>query len=94
MRGELYRSDITSLLPEMPARPAFGVSSLVSVFLVDLVMEIDPDALKKHLPVLLHTAFMQMDHHTSLICDQMRMLLLNMIHSIMANESSENKVRI
>jgi hypothetical protein len=54
----LYCSNIDHLLPEMPMRPAFSVSSLVSVFLVDLVMEIDPEALRRYLPVLLHTAFM------------------------------------
>ncbi|KAJ3319284.1 Cell morphogenesis protein PAG1, partial [Blyttiomyces sp. JEL0837] len=89
--ADIYVPDLSGVLPEMPMRPAFGIGGLACILLVDLAIEIGASALMKHLPLLLHVIFMQMDHFISLVCDQMRVFLMNLIHSTLPRRVGGSK---
>lgn len=82
----LYRADLEEVLVEMPKRPAFSKGQLACVLLVDLSIEVGSVALKDHLPLLLTVIFVQLDHFIALICEQNRLLLVNLIHAIIPRE--------
>ncbi|KAI9341019.1 cell morphogenesis N-terminal-domain-containing protein [Zopfochytrium polystomum] len=90
-RSALFRFDIDELIPTMPNRPPFCVGSLAGMLLVDLCIEMGTEFLRQHLPHLVHIAVMQLDHHISLICDQMRLLLLNLVYITFADSGIVHK---
>ncbi|KAJ3152742.1 Cell morphogenesis protein PAG1 [Geranomyces michiganensis] len=76
----LYMADLEQVLVDMPKRPAFSTGQLACVLLVDLAVEVGA-ALRPHLALLLHVIFVQLDHFITLICEQNRLLLINIIQS-------------
>jgi hypothetical protein len=87
----LFVADTEKVLPSYPKRPVFSRGQLAMVFLVDLAIEAGAD-LAPHLPLLLHSIFVQLDHLTSIICDQARCFLINLIHSIVLRQSIDSEV--
>jgi hypothetical protein len=86
----LFVADAEKVLPSYPKRPVFSRGQLAMVFLVDLAIEAGAD-LAPHLPLLLHSIFVQLDHLTSIICDQSRCFLINLIHSIVVRQSMDTE---
>lgn len=86
----LFVADPEKVLPPYSKRPVFSRGQLAMVFLVDLAIEAGAD-LAPHLPLLLHTIFVQLDHLTSIVCDQSRCFLINLIHSIIVRQSMESE---
>ncbi|KAI7874358.1 cell morphogenesis C-terminal-domain-containing protein [Mucor mucedo] len=86
----LFVADTEKVLPSYPKRPMFSRGQLAMVFLVDLAIEAGAD-LAPHLPLLLHSIFVQLDHLTSIICDQSRCFLINLIHSIVVRQSMDSE---
>lgn len=84
----LFVADIEQVLPPYPKRPVFSRGQLATVFLVELAIEAGGE-LSGHLPLLLHSIFVQLDHLTSIICDQSRCLLINLIHSIVVRQTTD-----
>ncbi|TPX35897.1 hypothetical protein SmJEL517_g01822 [Synchytrium microbalum] len=81
--SDLYVVDLEQVLIDMPKRPAFSKGQLACVLLVDLSIEYG-DVLRSYLPLLLHVIFVQLDHFIAIICEQSRLLLLNLIRSILS----------
>jgi hypothetical protein len=86
----LFVADPEKVLPSYPKKPVFSRGQLAMVFLVDLAIEAGAD-LAPHLPLLLHSIFVQLDHLTSIICDQSRCFLINLIHSIVVRQSMDSE---
>ncbi|KAJ1545744.1 Cell morphogenesis protein PAG1, partial [Cladochytrium tenue] len=86
----LFRLSMDDFIPVVHSRPPFSISSLSCVFLVELILEYDPGYL---MPLLLHLATMQMDHHMSLICEEMRLLALNLIRITFDGVAVSDNVR-
>ncbi|KAI8365931.1 cell morphogenesis C-terminal-domain-containing protein [Radiomyces spectabilis] len=86
----LFVADTEKVLPAYPKRPVFSRGQLAMVFLVDLAIEAGAD-LAPHLPLLLHSIFVQLDHLTSIVCDQSRCFLINLIHSIVVRQSMDSE---
>ncbi|KAI8646749.1 cell morphogenesis C-terminal-domain-containing protein [Parasitella parasitica] len=86
----LFVADAEKVLPSYPKRPVFSRGQLAMVFLVDLAIEAGAD-LAPHLPLLLHSIFVQLDHLTSIVCDQSRCFLINLIHSIVVRQSIDSE---
>ncbi|KAI7854903.1 cell morphogenesis N-terminal-domain-containing protein [Circinella umbellata] len=86
----LYVADTAKALNKYSKRPVFSRGQMATVFLVDLAIEAGAD-LAPHLPLLLHTIFVQLDHLTSIICDQSRCFLINLIHSIVIRQSMDSE---
>lgn len=86
----LFVADIEKALPTYSKKPAFSRGQLAMVFLVDLAIEAGAD-LAPHLPLLLHSIFVQLDHLTSIVCDQSRCFLINLIHSIVIRQSLDSE---
>ncbi|KAG1472307.1 hypothetical protein G6F56_001617 [Rhizopus delemar] len=84
----LFVADTENVLPPYPKKPMFSRGQLATTFLVDLAIEAGAD-LAPHLPLFLHNVFVQLDHLTSIICDQSRCLLINLIHSIVIRQSTD-----
>ncbi|KAH8552111.1 cell morphogenesis C-terminal-domain-containing protein [Umbelopsis sp. PMI_123] len=84
----LFVADIEQVLPPYPKRAVFSRGQLATVFLVELAIEAGGE-LSGHLPLLLHSIFVQLDHLTSIICDQSRCLLINIIHSIVVRQTTD-----
>ncbi|ORY95884.1 cell morphogenesis C-terminal-domain-containing protein [Syncephalastrum racemosum] len=84
----LFLADTDKVLPPYAKRPVFARGQLAMVFLVDLAIEAGAD-LARHLPLLLHCIFVQLDHLTSIVCDQSRCFLINLIHSIVIRQSTD-----
>lgn len=84
--GKIFVADTDKVLPPYAKRPAFSKGQLAMVYLVDMAIEAGAD-LAPHLPLLLHTIFVQLDHLTSIVCDQSRCLLINLIHAIVVRQS-------
>ncbi|KAI8976541.1 cell morphogenesis N-terminal-domain-containing protein [Pilobolus umbonatus] len=74
-------------LPSYPKKPLFSRGQLAMIYLVDLATEAGAD-LAPHLPLLVHTLFVQLDHFTSIVCDQARCFLINLIHSIVVRQQA------
>ncbi|RUS29529.1 cell morphogenesis C-terminal-domain-containing protein [Jimgerdemannia flammicorona] len=81
----LFVADIDKVLPPFPKRPIFSRGQLAVMFLVDLTVEAGLE-LAPHLPLMLHTIFVQLDHQINLICEQVRCLLINLVHSIIIRQ--------
>lgn len=86
----LFVADIDKALQAYSKRPVFSRGQLAMVFLVDLSIEAGAD-LAQHLPLLLHCIFVQLDHLTSIICDQSRCFLINLIHSVVIRQSMDSE---
>ncbi|KAI8991091.1 cell morphogenesis C-terminal-domain-containing protein [Mycotypha africana] len=86
----LFVAEADKVLPAYPKKPVFSRGQLALTFLVDLAIEAGAD-LAPHLPLLLHCIFVQLDHLTSIVCDQSRCLLINLIHSIVVRQSMDTE---
>ncbi|KAI8331444.1 cell morphogenesis C-terminal-domain-containing protein [Choanephora cucurbitarum] len=86
----LFVADINQVLSDYPKKPVFSRGQLAMVVLVDLAIEAGAD-LAPHLPLLLHCIFVQLDHLTSIVCDQSRCFLINLIHSIVVRQSVDSQ---
>ncbi|KAG0168637.1 Cell morphogenesis protein PAG1 [Apophysomyces sp. BC1034] len=86
----LFVADTEKVLSTYAKRPVFSRGQLAMVFLVDLAIESGAD-LAPHLPLLLHSIFVQLDHLTSIVCDQSRCFLINLIHSIVVRQSMDSE---
>ncbi|KAJ3109558.1 Cell morphogenesis protein PAG1 [Phlyctochytrium planicorne] len=89
---DFYIINLSQILPEMPMRPAFGSGVLACVFLVDLAIELGSAPLLDHLALILHVIFIQLDHFITLVCEQMRLLLINLIQIIVPKKIGGAKV--
>ncbi|OUM68331.1 hypothetical protein PIROE2DRAFT_39268 [Piromyces sp. E2] len=87
----IYVADLDNVLLEMPKRPAFSKGQLAAVLFVDAAIEIG-NILLPNLPILLHVIIVQLDHFITLICEQSRLLLLNLIQSILPKSVRTEKV--
>lgn len=85
----LFIADLTKVLADYPKKPVFSRGQLAMVVLVDLAIEAGAD-LAPHLPLLLHCIFVQLDHLTSIVCDQSRCFLINLMHSIVVRQQDES----
>ncbi|KAJ3030646.1 Cell morphogenesis protein PAG1 [Rhizophlyctis rosea] len=81
----MYMANLDDVLVTMPKRPAFSKGQLACVLLVDMSIEVGP-ALTVHLPLLLHAVFVQLDHFMTLMCEQNRILLMNLIQGIVPRD--------
>ncbi|KAI9472344.1 MAG: cell morphogenesis C-terminal-domain-containing protein [Benjaminiella poitrasii] len=86
----LFVADAQKVLPVYPKKPVFSRGQLAMVFMVDLAIEAGAE-LAPHLPLLLHCIFVQLDHLTSIVCDQSRCFLINLIHSIIVRQSMDTE---
>ncbi|KAI8073367.1 cell morphogenesis C-terminal-domain-containing protein [Gongronella butleri] len=87
----MFIADTDKVLPLYAKKPAFARGQLAMVYLVDLAIEAGAD-LAPHLPLLLHCIVVQLDHLTSIICDQARCLLINLIHAIVVRQALDDDV--
>ncbi|KAJ3248569.1 Cell morphogenesis protein PAG1 [Chytriomyces hyalinus] len=81
--------NISSILLETSSRPPLTFGGLLSTFLVDLIGQARPDALQQQVPYILHIIFIQLDHFISLICEQMKSLLLRLIRNLNIKDKKE-----
>ncbi|KAL1921668.1 uncharacterized protein VTP21DRAFT_10310 [Calcarisporiella thermophila] len=82
-----FIADLDQILPSQPVkRPIFSRGQLAMLYLVDFAVEIGAE-LAPHLPLLLHVILVQLDHFTSIVCDQARCLLFNLVQSIIIRQS-------
>ncbi|KAJ1548191.1 Cell morphogenesis protein PAG1, partial [Nowakowskiella sp. JEL0078] len=86
----LYTADINKFLVDSGKRPVFSKGQLACVLLVDLAIEVGSSSLRPHLPLLIHAAFVQLDHFIPLICEQSRLLLLYLLQSTISLQSLGN----
>ncbi|ORX61864.1 hypothetical protein DM01DRAFT_1331333 [Hesseltinella vesiculosa] len=87
----MFIADTDKVLPPYAKKPAFARGQLALVFLVDLAIEAGAD-LAPHLPLLLHCIVVHLDHLTSIICDQARCLLINLIHAIVVRQALDDDI--
>ncbi|KAI8800528.1 cell morphogenesis N-terminal-domain-containing protein [Cladochytrium replicatum] len=91
---QFFVADINQLLMDFPERPPFSRGQLACVFLVDIAIEVGHTVLRPHLPALLHLIFVQLDHFITIICEENKTLLLNLLQSIGSSESAVNKRKL
>ncbi|ORX64161.1 hypothetical protein BCR32DRAFT_178851, partial [Anaeromyces robustus] len=87
----IFVADLDNGLMEMPKKPAFSKGQLAAVLFVDAAIEIG-NILLPNLPILLHVIIVQLDHFITLICEQNRLLLLNLIQGILPKPVRTEKV--
>ncbi|KAI8847120.1 cell morphogenesis C-terminal-domain-containing protein [Chytridium lagenaria] len=91
---DFYTINLSQILPDMPMRPAFGSGGLACVLLVDLTVELGSAPLLEHLALILHMIFIQLDHFITLVCEQMRLLLINIIQTIIPRKLGGSKIEV
>jgi hypothetical protein len=80
--GQLFTIDLDDVLPSIrDSLVLFSKGQLAVTFFADLVIEVHVDSLIQHIPLLLHAIFVQLDHSMILICEQNRILLVNLIRA-------------
>eukprot|EP01087_Luapelamoeba_hula_P008915 TRINITY_DN2269_c1_g1_i10.p1 TRINITY_DN2269_c1_g1~~TRINITY_DN2269_c1_g1_i10.p1 ORF type:complete len:2503 (-),score=428.99 TRINITY_DN2269_c1_g1_i10:100-7608(-) len=85
-------TNLSSLMPETRDYSAPARGHLALIFLAELAFEIKDEFLG-HLPVILHQVFLGLDAANSLVCDHSRVLLLNLIHSLVVERlQSESEI--
>ncbi|KAJ3416925.1 hypothetical protein HDV05_007983 [Chytridiales sp. JEL 0842] len=89
---DFHKVDIKKYLPEMPTRPAFSIGGLAGILLVDMVVEIGSIPEPEHLALILHVIFIQLDHFISLVCEQMRTLLINLIQTMIPRHLASTQI--
>lgn len=70
---------LSTYLSEMPQRPPLSHGQLSCMFLADLVLELGPDWVLAHLPLLLHSIIIQLDHFVTIICEHARLMLFRIL---------------
>ncbi|KAJ3218583.1 Cell morphogenesis protein PAG1 [Dinochytrium kinnereticum] len=90
--SDFYAINLSQILPEMPMRPTFGSGGLACVLLVDATIELGSGPLLDHLALILHMVFIQLDHFITLMCEEMRLLLINMIQTIIPRKLGGPKI--
>jgi hypothetical protein len=88
---DLYRVDLSTTIQDMKDRPSFSMGGVASTLVVDLVTEAGSIAMSPYLSQILHFAFIQMDHFITIISDQMRILLVNVIDMMFPNSRANAK---
>ncbi|ORX97729.1 hypothetical protein K493DRAFT_258703 [Basidiobolus meristosporus CBS 931.73] len=83
----LFVANIDDVLVLYPKRPAFSKGQLAIILLTDLAIEVE-GLLKPHLPILLHAACAHLNHFITLVSEQTRQLMINLIHSIIIDKSN------
>ncbi|KAK9766570.1 Cell morphogenesis protein PAG1 [Basidiobolus ranarum] len=83
----LFVANIDDVLVLYPKRPAFSKGQLAIILLTDLAIEAE-GLLKPHLPILLHAASVHLNHFITLVSEQTRQLMINLIHSIIIDKSN------
>ncbi|KAJ3223456.1 Cell morphogenesis protein PAG1 [Clydaea vesicula] len=91
-KSNLFTVDLSLILSDMPKRPPFSKGQLACVFLVDLTVEIGNEALKPHIPLLMNVIFVQLDHFIALICEQNRLLLVNLIQAVIPRDLAHEMI--
>ncbi len=89
MHSGLYLAPLDEVVPEWPQGTSLAVGELCFLFVTNLVLEVG-DRMWQHLPLLLHVAFVQMDHVNLLVCEHSRMILMNLIHALILREDTED----
>jgi hypothetical protein len=95
--GQLFTIDLDDVVPSInDTHVLFSKGGLSCMFLVDLVTEVHVDFLVHHVPRLLHVIFIQLDHvhDMILICEQNRILLVNMIRAIIPRDIAAGVVEV
>ncbi|ORY44459.1 hypothetical protein BCR33DRAFT_850552 [Rhizoclosmatium globosum] len=77
-----YCIDINTILPETVSRPPLTFGGLVSTFLVELILQAKPETTHRIIPYMIHIIFIQLDHFISLICEQMKTLLIRLLQNL------------
>lgn len=76
-----YITDLRDIFPALSTYPGLSLCQLSLILLVDLV--ISPIQLfADNLPLLLHIAISLWDHHISIVQDQVRELLIHLVHEL------------
>jgi hypothetical protein len=85
--GQLFTIDLDYVVPALhDTHVIFSRGGLACMFLVDLVIEVHVDVLAQYVPRLLHIIFIQLDHDMILICEENRLLLVNLIRAIIPRD--------
>ncbi|KAH9273162.1 hypothetical protein BASA83_004451 [Batrachochytrium salamandrivorans] len=87
-----FTANMDDSLWAMPDRPAFSPGQLAFTLLVEVAIEIGNFALRPHLPLLLNTIFVQLDHFIFLICEQARSLLVNMMQAMLPRDTHRESI--
>ncbi|CAH1758177.1 13189_t:CDS:10 [Entrophospora sp. SA101] len=82
----MHLSKIEEAMPQQNKRPIFSSGQLAMLYMVDMAIEAGAD-FELHLPRLLHVLFVQLDSANSLISEETRSLLINLIHSMILSKS-------
>ncbi|KAI8612838.1 cell morphogenesis N-terminal-domain-containing protein [Chytriomyces sp. MP71] len=84
-----YCIDISSILMETSSRPPLTFGGLLSTFLVELLGQISYEVISSQVSYILHIVIIQLDHFISLICDQMKILLIHLLEKIPTDATSK-----
>lgn len=75
------RSAFSAAMPEFIDTPALASMHIVLILLSEIAFEIG-DHFRKHLHVILQLVFLGFDHHHAPVYEHCRVLLLNLVHSL------------
>ena len=89
----LHMLNVESVLLEMPKRPMFTRGQLALIMMVDLIVEVGVGSIRSHLPLLLHVIIVHMDHFMTVICDQSRLVLQNILTAISGEVDDDDRLR-
>ncbi|KAJ3014920.1 UNVERIFIED_CONTAM: Cell morphogenesis protein PAG1, partial [Siphonaria sp. JEL0065] len=87
-----YCIDINAILPETASRPPLTFGGLLSTFMVELVLQAKPETTRHIVPYIIHIIFIQLDHFISLICEQMKSLLIRLLQDLPLDLVDRNEV--
>ncbi|KAI9333471.1 cell morphogenesis N-terminal-domain-containing protein [Obelidium mucronatum] len=87
-----YCIDINVILRETASRPPLTFGGLLSTFLVELILQAKPETTRLIVPYVIHIVFIQLDHFISLICEQMKSLLIRLLQDLPLNAVDRKEV--
>ncbi|KAI9203242.1 cell morphogenesis N-terminal-domain-containing protein, partial [Polychytrium aggregatum] len=88
----LFMVDLGDVLNDSQLPRQFSRGQLSCVLLVDLAIECGHNVLESRLPTLLLVIFVQLDHPLTLIVEESRLLLINLIHSILPRDQNADRI--
>ncbi|KAJ3276521.1 Cell morphogenesis protein PAG1 [Terramyces sp. JEL0728] len=84
----MFIADMDSVLTKFAGRARYSVGHIAISLLVDVSIEIEKFAITSHLPLLLSFIFVQLDGN-AMKCEDLRMLLVNLIQAVCAGEPAQ-----
>ncbi|BFZ60119.1 Cell morphoproteinsis protein PAG1 [Saitoella coloradoensis] len=83
-----YVASISDIFPA-PSKPVvFSQGQLALIFIIDLMSE-PFETVASHIPILLHLVFVQLDHYTSIVHEQAKLLLIQLIDTFVLAKQSD-----